>query len=252
MTTPRAHRRSLLSIAVWACALAVVAVGVLSGNPPTAIDAADSDSGQPDVATDSAKNADESPRVRFARSGDGFLVVEPPRGERPRREEGSSSGSIVGYSVEVEPDLKSRAWAFSELTDQVLRDRERGWEALGMGRFRRVVDVDQADVRVVLARPETVDSHCATVGLFTSGQYSCWDGARAMINLNRWLHGASDFENLQVYRRYVVNHEVGHGLGYGHQSCATAGSLAPVMMQQTKSTGSCKPNEWPQPRREST
>jgi len=69
-----------------------------------------------------------------------------------------------------------------------------------------------------------------------------------MINLDRWNGGAAGFAGpLADYRRYVVNHEVGHALGYEHRGCPATGALAPVMMQQTKGTGACMPNPWPYP-----
>lgn len=37
------------------------------------------------------------------------------------------------------------------------------------------------------------------------------------------------FRGLERYRRYVINHEFGHG----HATCSGPGELAPVMMQQT-------------------
>ena len=107
---------------------------------------------------------------------------------------------------------------------------------------------DEAQIRVVLARPGTVDRLCARAGLRTGGFFSCWNGTFAALNLDRWQTGAPAFSApLSVYRGYLVNHEVGHGLGKGHLGCPAAGTAAPVMMQQTKGTGACTPNAWPYP-----
>ena len=52
---------------------------------------------------------------------------------------------------------------------------------------------------------------------------------------------------LALYRRYLVNHVVGHLLGHGHSSCQAAGARAPVMMQQTMGVGACRANGRPLP-----
>ena len=156
------------------------------------------------------------------------------------------SGGLQTYSLEVEPATDVDPYAFAGLAEDILSD-PRGWTASGSLRLQRVAP-DGADIRVVLARPETVDRLCAQAGLDTGGFYSCWNGTFAALNLDRWQGGAPRFSgSLAVYRGYLVNHEVGHGLGNGHRRCTASGSLAPVMMQQTKGTGSCRPNAWPYP-----
>lgn len=164
------------------------------------------------------------------------------------------SGPVVGdggpvrtYTVEVEPATGRRLDEVLPVVVVALQDPDHGWAAGGQQRLQRVDEPDDADIRVVLATPGTVDGSCRRVGKNTAGIYSCWDGARAMLNLYRWDRGASDFDDLGVYRRYLVNHEVGHGLGRAHVGCPVPGAPAPIMMQQTKTVGDCVPNGWPHP-----
>ena len=58
--------------------------------------------------------------------------------------------------------------------------------------------------------------------------------------------------DLANYRRYAVNHEVGHALGHNHAHECLRNGLAPVMMQQTIGTKTasgpaCRVNPWPFP-----
>lgn len=160
-----------------------------------------------------------------------------------------SAGDEVGrgrrrtYRVEVEPATGVRLrWVTAE-AERILSD-ERGWTGVDRWRLQRVPR--RPDVRVVIATPATVDRLCARAGLRTMGEVSCWNGRFAAINVKRWRRGADAFPApLPAYRRYVLNHEVGHGLGYGHESCPRAGARAPVMQQQTFRTHPCRPNGWP-------
>lgn len=156
----------------------------------------------------------------------------------------AGEGPTVTYTVEVEPVLGADLLAVAATVEEALHD-PRSW--VRDHRLERVEDPAAARVRVVLATPATVDRLCLAVGLDTAGRYSCWTGEFAALNADRWEQGAPDFDDLTTYRRYLVNHEVGHGLGHGHVDCPAAGTPAPVMMQQTISTGACVANGWPYP-----
>ena len=157
-------------------------------------------------------------------------------------------GAPVGatrFLVEVQSGVPVDPECFARLVEDTLADPE-GWRAAGYG-FARVGPDDWVHLRVTLAVPDTVDRMC--LPLNTAGIYSCWNGERTMLNLERWTEGAESFgDDVATYRRYMINHEVGHALGFGHRSCPAAGEPAPVMMQQTKTTGACLPSGRPTPR----
>lgn len=156
-----------------------------------------------------------------------FVVVPAPA--RP------VSPEDVTVRVLVERKYADEADAFAWAVEEALGD-EAGWAAAG----HRFVLVDgDAEITVVLAKPKTVDRLCAP--LVTGGSFSCGRKGRAVINARRWHDGASTYRGqLAAYRTYVVNHEVGHLLGFEHAACPGKGRRAPVMLQQTKSLAGCR------------
>ncbi len=56
---------------------------------------------------------------------------------------------------------------------------------------------------------------------------------------------------IHPYRQMLINHEVGHRLGYGHVTCDKDGEALAVMQQQTKFLDHdgihCRANPWPYP-----
>lgn len=133
-----------------------------------------------------------------------------------------------------------------ELTDFVtatLTD-PRGWRGRGAG-FRLV---DSGGLfTLVVATPDTVDGLCRP--LQTVGRFSCARNGWIALNLLRWETATDDWPaDLDTYRRYLVNHEIGHYIvGPDHVSCPAAGQPAPVMMQQTKGLDGCVANGWVDP-----
>ena len=75
---------------------------------------------------------------------------------------------------------------------------------------------------------------------------SCYRKNKVVLNVMRWREGAAAWKGkLLDYRRYLINHEVGHALGRRHEYCNRAGGPVPVMHPQTYGFMNCKPNYWP-------
>lgn len=149
------------------------------------------------------------------------------------------SGDAIAVEVELEEGLAVDGDCVADLVISTLSD-ERGWA--GDGRSFEVVD-EGARITVTLATPETVDRLCAP--LDTAGFASCWNGSRAMLNLDRWQTGTDEITDTELYRTYLINHQVGHALGYDVRECRAEGEPAPVMAQQTYGLDGCAANPWP-------
>lgn len=168
--------------------------------------------------------------------GDGATHVVPGASSAP------GDGTVRRIRVSVEGGLPVDGHAFASFVLRTLND-PRGWTRDGYT-FARTDG--EAETEVVLASPQTSAKMCRP--LVTNGTLSCRKGDRVVLTWYRWVHGQEDFGgDLTLYRQYLVNHEVGHFLGHGHVGCPGPGKLAPVMMQQTKGVGQCKPNGWPYP-----
>jgi hypothetical protein len=146
------------------------------------------------------------------------------------------------YRVEIEQGVSVNGAAVAAAIHKTLTD-PRGWQAVHPVNFERTDKVD-ADLRIILATPTLTDKLC--LPLDTGGEVSCRVEDRVVLNAKRWTYGIPAYDgNVELYRSYLVNHEVGHALGHGHSTCTQPKTPAPVMMQQTKGLAGCLPNAWP-------
>ncbi|MDX3798503.1 DUF3152 domain-containing protein [Streptomyces sp. AK04-3B] len=159
-------------------------------------------------------------------------------------------GRKYTYRVDVEQGLGLDGELFAQAVQKTLND-DRSWAHGGARTFERIHS-GKPDFVITLASPGTTAEWCAKSGLDTTEDNVSCDSAateRVMINAYRWAQGSSTFgDAMYAYRQMLINHEVGHRLGFGHVTCDKDGELAPVMQQQTKFLDHdgihCRPNPW--------
>ncbi|OBI40314.1 hypothetical protein A5707_10405 [Mycobacterium kyorinense] len=188
---------------------------------------------------------------------------------------GQGTAKVFRYTVEVENGIDPTTFggddAFARMVDQTLAN-PKSWTHNPQIAFIRIDGSDgtNPDFRISLSSPMTVREGC---GYEIPLEASCYNPSfspagqqRVFINEARWVRGAVPFQgDVGSYRQYVINHEVGHAIGYlRHEPCDKQGGLAPVMMQQTFSTANdddakfdpdwvkadgktCQFNPWPYP-----
>jgi hypothetical protein len=167
----------------------------------------------------------------------GDLVIAS--GSRPAPAE----GKVWRVQIAVEEGLPVDPEVFAEAVLTTLND-PRGWNSADGATFAWT-DSKHYDARVVLASPGTTDELC--LPLDTASSLSCGIEETAVLNFKRWARGSRAWANIAYYRQYLVNHEVGHVIGYRHDLCAGEGEHATVMVQQTTTTSGCIPEAWPAP-----
>ncbi|MGV0791587.1 DUF3152 domain-containing protein [Mycolicibacterium sp. XJ1819] len=187
---------------------------------------------------------------------------------------GEGTAKEFTYTVEVEDGIDTTTFGgddgFARMVSETLAN-PKGWTHNPQFAFTRIDGSAgrEPDFRISLSTPMTVREGC---GYDIQLEASCYNPAyvdgqpRVFLNEARWVRGAVPFQgDVGSYRQYLINHEVGHAIGYQrHEPCGADDHLAPVMMQQTFSTNNndaarfdpqsvkpddktCKPNPWPYP-----
>ncbi|MET8974536.1 DUF3152 domain-containing protein [Streptomyces sp. NPDC004539] len=171
----------------------------------------------------------------------------------PGVDKAPGKGRKYTYRVDVEQGIGLDGGLFAQAVQKTLNDN-RSWAHNGARTFERIFS-GTPDFVITLASPGTTAFWCDKSGLDTTQDNVSCDSAatpRVMINAYRWAQGSKTYgDKMYAYRQMLINHEVGHRLGYGHVTCDKNGELAPVMQQQTKFLDHqgihCLPNPWAYP-----
>ena len=146
------------------------------------------------------------------------------------------------YGIRIEPSLGLDPLCIKNLLFLILNN-DLGWKNVANKSFQ-LTSAEDSDYIYIFASPDKTDELCAPIE--TNSIYSCRNENNIVLNFFRWQEGAVDFKNdIETYRIYLINHETGHILGWGHVGCPKEGAVAPVMMQQSKGTDGCVPYGWP-------
>ncbi|MFE6998096.1 DUF3152 domain-containing protein [Streptomyces griseus] len=260
----RRNRRRAVSLTVLA--LVVVAGAALlvgrpwqgGGGPADAAPGSTAPAGGPDNAAEPLEepppstpppSAPPSPTASASGGKDGEVRAEDIPASGPGTFEVARAGVDAkgrgsAYRVEVEDGTGVDPDRAAEEIAAVLA-HPRGWSHGGEQSFRQVAD-GPAGLVIKIATPATTDRICGQYGLKTRGEVNCRGGEKVMVNLKRWQLGSPQFDGpVSEYRALIVNHEVGHWLGRGHETCPGKGRPAPAMMQQIDGLKGCVANAWP-------
>lgn len=196
----------------------------------------------PRSATQPSTSPQVTSTLEFPHAGPGTFTYAPVAGPVL-----GLAGPIRHFHVAIESNIGAEPMDdFTQKIDTTLGD-SRSWIAGGTYRLQRVPQSSPAEFTIYLATPETTNRLCAplNVNSFTS----CRQGPRVVLNVARWMTSVKPYTSthapLDEYRTYMINHEVGHALGHGHQLCPNPGEPAPVMQQQTLGLQGCVANPWP-------
>ena len=166
----------------------------------------------PSTASRRARRAPAAP-VKIATSGPGTFHTANLGG----RGRAASEGKLLRYRVRVEKGLPFDPETTAIEIHRTLSDR-RSWAGSGRWRMQAGRRRPAGRLQRLVATPRTTDRLCAP--LLTRGNVSCQSGNEADPQRRRWAFGVSLLRrDVDAYRVYLANHEVGHILGYGHQNC---------------------------------
>jgi len=142
--------------------------------------------------------------------------------------------------------LKYSALGFSDYEKKLIYETlndPRGWYSLGYKFVERSKNYDFLIKKKTTGEinNETKSMSLHNLSVTFKGYF---ETTEVWINRENWNSVPINFTGThKEYRQYLVQHEIGHVLGYDHVTYRV-GRKCPVMYQQTKGTLKCKPNPW--------
>lgn len=148
------------------------------------------------------------------------------------------TNNILKYHISIEDGITRSLKHFGNIVDNILKDK-RTWKRY---KFIRTYNKKESNFKIILTKPASIYSICKMKGLSCTNMIT----KDIFINLNRWKNGSKKSQmNITNYRQYLINHEVFHALGGGHNVCKE-NQVCPVTEQQTiRIPKNSKPNPWP-------
>lgn len=126
------------------------------------------------------------------------------------------------YKISIESDIKKNLKNFKKEVDTIL-SHPKSWKV------NFLQDDKNFDFEITLASAKNIKKYCNFSGLSCADPYN----QKIWINNYRWTKGAKPSKlSLKNYRIYLINHEVGHLLGFLHAT-PIKNRKVPVMNQHT-------------------
>lgn len=144
----------------------------------------------------------------------------------------------VRYAVSTSPEYKEWLSRFTRCIDKTLNDVD-SWDGITF-----VHDEENPDITIRLSSSSEIMDERTNKEVETdiygnptelSVTFYTERPVKVLINANNYINGVPISKlGKKEYRKYVINHEVGHALGYGHLPCDESTRICPVMYQMTK------------------
>ena len=165
-----------------------------------------------------------------------YSLLERRSEEETRRFVGGGDSAEYTYAFDRSIPASMQTFITSTIQDS------RGWRGKGYY-FQQSATKQAADIIFYLKSNEDITAMFTMDGF--SVCYTVEGKSKIYINQKNWDTPPSAFTgSKETYRQYVVQHEVGHALGMGHEKPQTENAQCHPMYQQTRGTTKCLPNPW--------